>query len=58
MSGAVSMTQDLQNCLNHLKSCWMLGEIPTASPVVLVTCLQAMNDALAILALNLQSLQS
>ena len=52
------MIQDLQNCLNHLKSCWRLGEIPTASLVVLVTCLQAMNDAMGILALNLQSLQS
>lgn len=52
------MIQDLQNCQNQLKSCWMLGEIPTVPPVMLVTCLQAMNDALSILALNLQRIQS
>ena len=49
------MIQDLQNCQNYLKSCWGLGGISTASPVVLVTCLQAVNDALDILALKLQS---
>jgi len=53
---AVGTIQDLQNYQNHLKSCWKLGGIPIAS--VLVTCLQTMNDALGILPMNLQSLQS